>query len=206
MITSTILDKPAAAESDKYLLDNIRAIKTSVGDGLNDDEFTRLLQKTVLPTEAGFIFLSYSDRCLALSVPRQDPADWYLQNGWITAEKEKIARMIAEKYKLSLSEPPDARHACVETPQPHHHLELCNKWETIVVAHPQFLKIRLFTLADAARYGRSAQRPLALGPELLNDLASLYGSEVHLENPSLRGNAIDREINLRSFPVKTSAS
>lgn len=44
-----------------HLLNNIRFMRMSVGDGLNDHELTRLLRETVLPTEAGFAFLSLSE-------------------------------------------------------------------------------------------------------------------------------------------------
>jgi hypothetical protein len=162
------------ARPDTHLLDRITAIQESVGDGLNDDELTRLLERTALPDEAGFAFLSFSDRFATLSVPPQDLANWYPERGWIVAEKESIARAIAAKYELVLCEPPDAPHACFDAPNPHHHLELGNRRETIVVIHPQYLKVRLFGAIDATRYAQAGQRPLSLGPDLLQDLSTLY--------------------------------
>jgi hypothetical protein len=161
-----------------HLLDAIRTIRESVGDGLNDDEFTRLLQQTALSTEAGFRFLSYSDKFVMLNVPPQDLTNWYPAKGWITAEKERVAREIAEKYELSLNEPPDLNFNYVfprpDSPKLHHHLELSNSRETIIVAHPQYLKICLFGSLSPGLRVRTIKRPLLLGPELLTDLLSLY--------------------------------
>src|SRR5512137_343436 len=95
------------AKPNRPLLDTIKAIRASVGDGLNDDELTRLLRQATLLTEAGFGFLSISAGVVTLSVPHQDLASWHPEKGWIVPEKERIARAIAEKHGLSLSEPPD---------------------------------------------------------------------------------------------------
>jgi len=159
-------------------LDRIKNARASLGDGLNDDEFTRLLRVTASPTEAGFTFLSFSGGFVMLTVPRQDLARWYPDEGWIVAEKERIARGIAEKHGLSLCEPPDlssnARLSSPDGPTVHHHLELTNQVETVVVAHPQYLKVRLFGAAPAARYRWNGQAPLRLGRALLADLSALY--------------------------------
>jgi hypothetical protein len=47
------------SKRSKHLLDCIRAIRVEVGDGINEAEFTRFLQKKALPTELGFAFLSF---------------------------------------------------------------------------------------------------------------------------------------------------
>jgi hypothetical protein len=168
------LNPPAIPTPATRLLDAIKDIKLSVGDGLSDDELTRLLQQSALPAEAGFGFLSFTDRVVTLSVPPQGPADWYPEKGWVMAVKEKAARSIGEKYGLMLCEPPDALFTCYDTTVSHHHLELGNQRETIITIHPRYLKIRLFVGADAARSTRLAQKPLSLGPELLQDLSVLY--------------------------------
>jgi hypothetical protein len=166
------------SKTDANLLNRIRAVRSSVGDGLNDDEFTRLLRETALPTEAGFAFLSFSDSFVTLKVPLQDLSDWYPERGWITATKEQTARAIARKYGLSLWEPPDQSTSFLfppaDVPVFHHHLELNNEVETVVAAHPQYLKIRLFGSAPKANCLWSGQVPLQLGPELLHDLSALY--------------------------------
>lgn len=163
------------SESGKqqHLLDAIKAIRSEVGDGLNDDEFTQLLLRMELPSEAGFAFLCYCDRFVTLSVPHQDPANWYPERGWILPGKEKIARSIAEKHGLSLCEPPDMLYPWFRAPNPHHHLQLSNQKEIVIIIHPQYLKIRLFVATSATRSVRSTQKPFFC-QDLLQDLAGLY--------------------------------
>jgi hypothetical protein len=162
-----------------HLLDTIQAIRASVGDGLNDDELTRLLQRlTTLPTEAGFSFLSFSDDFMTLSVPPQDLASWYPDKGWIAPEKEGLARAIAKKFELSLYEPVDVAAtgwlAQAESTAIHHHLEFCNHWQTVIVAHPRYLKVRQFGESPSHRYVWEVHCPLQFGPDLLQDLSALY--------------------------------
>lgn len=166
------------AMPETHLLATIKAIQANVGDGLNDQELTLLLQNSHLPTEAGFGFLGYCDRFVMLSVPAQDPADWYRDKGWVTKEKERIARTIAQKHGLTLYEPPDAEFIYVSSgsnaPQPHHHLEMSHNGETAIVVHPRYLKIRLYRITGTTMHVRHPQAPLALGPDLLQDLSALY--------------------------------
>ena len=56
----------------------------------------------------------------------------------------------------------------------HHHLELSDRWQTIVVAHPNYLQVRLFGTRADSRYMGDAKEPLPLGPDLLRDLSALY--------------------------------
>jgi hypothetical protein len=164
-----------------HLLDTIRALRAGVGDGLNDDELTRLLRPILLPNEAGFGFLSFSGGFVTPTVPQQEQADWYQENGWVAATKERIVRAIAEKHQLSLSEPPDEAPSSllppVQPPGLHHHLEFSNRWETVVLAHPCYLKVRLFGARSAFLYTRLSQNPLPLRPDLLPDLSALYRGE-----------------------------
>jgi hypothetical protein len=168
---------PCKTCKNTHLLATIQAIRASVGDGLNDDELTRLLRQSVL-TQAGFGFLSFSNGCVTLTVPEQELADWYPENGWIKPEKERLARAIADKYQLLLCEPPDITTSShfppTEAPRTHHHLEMSNRVATIVVAHPHYLKIRLYGSLPAARYVPNGPRPLPLAEDLLQDLAALY--------------------------------
>lgn len=166
------------SERSTHLLDAIRATRESVGDGLNDDELTRLLRQTALPTEAGFSFLSFCSGIVTLSVPHQDLANWHPEKGWIVAEKERLAGAIAEKYGLSLSEPPDESSSFLfprsEAENIHHHMELRNRWDAIIVAHPNYLKVRMFGASPESRYVWDARTPVLLGPDLLQDLSALY--------------------------------
>ncbi len=160
------------------LLDTIKAIRASVGDGLNDDELTRLLRQATLLSEVGFGFLSISNGVVALSVPHQDLASWHSEHTWMPPEKEKIAQAIADKHHLSLSEPPSTASSFLypsgEPVNPHHHLVFSNRWEPIVIAHPHYLKVRLFGAAPDARYDPNVRTPLPLSPDLLQDLSALY--------------------------------
>jgi hypothetical protein len=173
-----MIENSTNSSAGPRLLETIRAVRARVGDGLNDDELTRLLWRDALPSEAGFTFLSFSGGCVTLTVPQQDPADWYPAAGWIVPAKEQAARALAAKYGLSLCEPPDeaARLQCPDAdPEPvHHHLEFTNRWEAVIIAHPCYLKVRLYGAASADRYVAGASGPLPLGPELLPDLAALY--------------------------------
>ena len=87
------------AKKNNHLLETILAIRSSIGDGLSDDELTRLLRTTLL-SEAGFSFLSFSRGLVTLTVPEQDQTSWYPEQGWLAPAKEKVARAIAEKYSL----------------------------------------------------------------------------------------------------------
>ncbi len=168
-----------SCKSSEHLLDAIRTARESVGEALNDDELTRLLLlDTELPTEAGFTFLSFSGGVVTLSVPQQDLAKWYPEKGWVAPEKEKVARAIAEKYQLALGEPPDLvssfRFPNSEQAIVHHHLELATRRETVVIAHPRYLKVRIYRDAADGVFGMDARNPFVLGPELLQDLSALY--------------------------------
>lgn len=160
------------------LLDRIIAARASTGDGLNDTEFTMFLQQRVLPSEAGFSFVCFSEGVVTLSVPPQDLKTWYPATGWIRSEKEQIGKSIAKKYSISLCEPPDHTPQYVlpsDSTGIHHHLEMTMDGDTIVVAHPQYLKVRLFRSGGRARYAW-AQHAVSLRPELLRDLSALYES------------------------------
>jgi|GEM_PF-5991584 hypothetical protein len=160
--------------ANSRLLDTIRAIRVSVGDELSDDEFTRLLQQMELPVESGFVFLSYCDRFVMLSVPRQELANWYQENGRIVPAREQIVRRIGEKYGLSLCQPPDMLNPWPGFPNPHHHLQLSNQQEAIIIVHPQYVKIRAFVRASPTHSAHVAQKPLHTDPDLLQDLSALY--------------------------------
>jgi len=165
------------AKLGSHLLESIRATRESVGEGLNDDEFTRLVRCPSPPTEAGFTLISFCDGVATFSVPEQDFATWYPKEGWITPEKDSVGRMIAEKYGLTLGEPPDEPPSCrfpsAEPVITHHHLEFIAHRTTLIVAHPKYLKVRLFGAAAERGYLRISKVP-QLGPELLEDLSALY--------------------------------
>jgi len=143
------------AKKNNHLLDTILAIRSSIGDVLSDDELTRLLRTTLL-SEAGFSFLSFCRGLVTLTVPEQDLTSWYPEQGWMAPAKEKVARAIAEKYELSIYEPLDKATNVwhpVEPPEvAHHHIEMSDRCQTVIVAHPRYLKVRVLGRNERYRY------------------------------------------------------
>jgi hypothetical protein len=149
------------------ILETITSLRMAVGDGLNDEELTRLFLQEVFPSEDGFTFVSLCKGWVSFRVPPQNLTRWYPETGWICPAKEAIARSIAQDYGLSLFEPPDEKFSFSPTDNDaHHHLEMSDESETVVIAHPRYLKIRLFD--------SKTQRPLPLPKDLLERLAALY--------------------------------
>jgi len=155
------------------LLEHIRTMRAEVGDELSDNEFTRLMWESKPPKQGGFTFLSFCDRFVMCGVPKQQAESWYDEKGWIKKEKMEAGKKIAEKYEFTISQPPDSKNSTVDNPHPHHHLQLSSPQETMVIIHPRFVKIRLYTIAS---HTTKAERPLKKC-ELLQDLAKFYGSE-----------------------------
>jgi hypothetical protein len=153
---------------DGDLLETVKVMRANAGDGLDDEEFTFFMFKSHLPAEAGFRFLCFHDGCVTFSVPPQDDASWRPPDRWISPDKERIAARVAEKFGLMLSEPPDVglRLVLPNGRDIRHHLQLSNRKETIVIAHPTFLKIRLYASDTGLVF------PQACG--LLKDLSALY--------------------------------
>ena len=173
------IQEPGQAQT-KHLLDSIRTTWASVGNALNDVELTSFFREAKLPGEAGFAFLSFSCGHVTLTVPRQNPDDWYATKGWITPGKERIAKEVAQKYGYQLYEPFDdslVLYPEAATSVIHHHLALSDQRQTVIVAHPLFLKICLVGKSPCHTYERKGQFPLPLGPDLLKDLSTLYEGE-----------------------------
>lgn len=182
---------PGADGHSRRLLDAIVEIHAHVGDGLTDQDLTCLLLASDLPTEAGSSFLSFSNHCATFKVPPQDPADWYPPGGWIAPEKKRLAGAVAAKYQLALDEPPDRDldvFPRLDAPPVRHHFELTRLGESVIVAHPRYLRIRLFaTLPGARCLGSTPRLPLHLGPALLQDLSSLYRGRGARATPPVLG-------------------
>ena len=138
----------------------IRAMRNDVGQGLKEDALTDLILLEGGGLSAhGFRFLRLSGGFVVFATQPQDRSKWYRQKGWPCAEKEAVARAIARKYALEISEPPDVSGPSGE---PHHHLEFHRHENTIIEAHPKYLKILLPDL------------PVIAEDTLLEDLAALY--------------------------------
>lgn len=162
------------------ILDTVRTLRLTTRSELSDVELTHLLRSRGTLSEEGFAFACFSEGCVTLNVPPQDPNTWCAASGRIAPDKETVARKLAEHCGLSLSEPPDAvaTWGCIGAAATahHHHLVLFNRWDTVVVAHPCYVKIRLFGRAAGARCGPAGQAPLELPADLLHEIAALYRS------------------------------
>ncbi len=86
---------------------------------------------------------------------------------------------IPEKYELSIYEPLDKAtnvwHPVKPPEVAHHHVEMSDRLQTVIVAHPQYLKVRVLGRSERYRYDWEALGPVHLGPEILQDLSALYG-------------------------------
>lgn len=172
---STGTVSPSATRAN--LIGAIRAARSDVGDALTEVEFTHLLRADGLPAEAGFSFLCLCDGYVTFRVPRHDVATWYAEGGWLAVPKEETARALAAKYGLQMYEPPDdtahSRHA-PGLREIHHHIVFGNTTEDLIIAHPRYLKIRVFCTDSATRHLSDAKLALLLGRDLLQDLSALY--------------------------------
>ena len=56
----------------------------------------------------------------------------------------------------------------------HHHKEISDRWQTVIVAHPHYLKVRVLGRNGLYQYDWEPLCPVALGPEILQDLSALY--------------------------------
>lgn len=168
--TVPVDERPEAA---RHALERLIELRTSVGDGLNDYEFTQLVAPEFFLDEEGFSMVCFSDGWVTLRTPPQDLSAWYSESGWLSDAKEAIAVRVAAKYDLSVCEPPDRLGYMAPPRGTHHHLELVNNREAVVVAHPLFLKIRLMSTAAG---GTIWSHKHALPPlvELFQEIVELY--------------------------------
>jgi len=142
--SENVVDPRFSPEQQLGLLETLRYLRASLGDGLNDAEFNCFLQAQNLRPEEGFKFLCFWDGCVTLLVPPQVENSWYPKAGWIASAKEKTAIEFAKRCGLILSEPPDVPLTCDLALNAHHHLRFSNRNEIVVIAHPKFLKVRLY--------------------------------------------------------------
>lgn len=141
----------------------IRAMINNVRSHLKEDALSDLIHlEGGELMEHGFRFLRLSDGFAVFATPPQDRSRWYRQGGWPCPEKEAAAASIARKYGLEISEPPDA--SALSGAETHHHCEFHRARQTLIVAHPRYLKILV------------PERPVIAEETLLADLAALYQS------------------------------
>jgi hypothetical protein len=143
------------------LLEAIRQFWQLVGSEVSDLELTDLIHERGELVDHGFKFLRLSNDFALFSVPEQDPNKCRGETTWLSPEKEKTARTIAGKYHLEIYEPPDDA-GLFRIHRNRHHFDFTCPLGPVVIAHPQYLKVRL------------SRKPLYLEQDLLSELASLY--------------------------------
>lgn len=148
-------------------------LKTLVGDGLDDSELTELLKSKLSPVD-GFRILCFSHGKLTLGVPAQGGTGWFGSTGTIAPAKEAVARTIADQHRLTLCEPPDKLVYGSPRPGAHRHLEFANRWRTVAVAHPLYIKLRVCGGGEHENVPVESEAAIAQCATLFRDLAALY--------------------------------
>lgn len=173
--TGSAPEKGCAPDTRVDLVTELMRYRASIGDGLNDDELTEFLKSRLpAPDENGFCVQCYSNGNVTFSVPPQDAALWYGEHCTISTGKEKLAKEIAEKHQLTLCEPPDKLHYGSPGPGDHRHLEFANRWRTVAVAHPHYVKLRVCGGGEHEDVVPGSAAAIAQCARLLRDLAPLY--------------------------------
>ena len=149
-------------------------LRCSIGDGLNDFEFTEFIKSRLPSSSDGFGILSFSEGCLTLSVPFQSCANWYGEECKIAGPKDVAAREIADRHQLTLCEPPDKLVYGSLGPGAHRHLEFANRWNTVAVAHPLYVKLRVCSGGEHHDLPVESEAAIAQCTGLVRDLVTLY--------------------------------
>jgi hypothetical protein len=177
MIATNTTQPPADVASDIQvdLLTELMHLKAGVGDGLNEVELTEFLKSRLpAPDENGFRFLCLSGGCVTFGVPPQNRATWYGESCTLAAEKEALAHKIAEAHHLTLCEPPDRLVYGSPGPGDHRHLEFANRWRSVAVTHPFYVKLRVCGGGEHETVTPGSEAAIAQCAALLRDLAALY--------------------------------
>jgi len=174
MSPETIREVPSALTPAADLASAAMRLRCCIGDGLNDFEFSEFIKSRLAPSADGFSILSFSEGCFTLSVPRQDTRQWYGEKCAIARPKEDQARAIADRHQLTLCEPPDKLVYGSPGPNAHRHLEFANRWNTVAVAHPLYLKLRVCSGGEHHDAPVDSEAAIAQCARLLGDLTVLY--------------------------------
>jgi hypothetical protein len=164
----------AAMHQSSSLVTQVMHLRACVGDGLNDFEFTAFAKSKLSADRNGFQMLSLIEGNLTLIVPQQDVRKWYGEKCAIARTQEERARQIAERHQLTLCEPPDKLVYGSPGPGVHRHLEFANRWRTVAVAHPLYLKLRICGGGDHEDLPAESDAAIAQCERLMADLATLY--------------------------------
>ena len=191
MTPATTFETQIRPKPCMHLLQAVRSALDAIGDGLNDLELTQFLAHAGLPSEAGFTFLSFANAFVTLTVPPQNEADWYHpERSWLLPGKERIGAAMAQHYGFSMNQPPDKTTSPLppspDCPSIRRHLEFADRWQTAIVAHPCYLRVRLYGAICKTRWWE-AREPLSYAPALLQDLSALYRPwPTHLDSNNQR--------------------
>ena len=164
----------AAMHEGSSLVTQVMRLRACVGDGLNDFEFTALAKSKLSADKNGFQMLSLIEGNLTLNVPQQDVVKWYGDKCAIALTQEERARQIAERHQLTMCEPPDKLVYGSPGPGVHRHLEFANRWRTVAVAHPLYLKLRICGGGDHEDVPAESAAAIAQCERLMADLTTLY--------------------------------
>jgi hypothetical protein len=174
MPAETMRELSAETHNAADLVSAAMHLRCCIGDGLNDFEFTEFIKSRLPPTPDGFNILCFSEGCLTLSVPPQNPARWYGDKCAIARPKEDAARTIADRHQLTLCEPPDKLVYGSPGPNAHRHLEFANRWNTVAVAHPLYIKLRVCSGGEHHDAPVESETAIAQCAGLLRELIELY--------------------------------
>jgi hypothetical protein len=163
-----------ASKGGNSLVGQVMRLRACIGDGLNDFEFTAFAKAKLTADKDGFQVLTFMEGGLTFIVPRQDLAKWYGEKCAIARTQEERAREIAERHQLTLCEPPDKLVYGSPGPGVHRHLEFANRWRTVAVAHPFYLKLQVCRGGDHDDVPAESEAAIGQCERLMADLAKLY--------------------------------
>jgi hypothetical protein len=163
------------------LLDQIRSFRHEIGDGLNDDEITRLIRRASLDEDSEFEFLSYSSGFVTLCSREKCIGRRISNEMWVSPKRMECAVNIAAKYGLEVYEPLNVDNTFTvfggsQTRQ--RHFEFAFRQETIAIAHSVYIKVLLYMPKSLMLRHKTELNQVFSSSALLADLAQLYTESV----------------------------
>jgi hypothetical protein len=171
-------ETPVAAVTiqEPRLLDQIRMLRQEIGDGLTDDDLTRLIRQTRLVKDTGFEFLSYASGFVTLC-PQSPSSKHQPADTWVSAERARLAATIAAEFGLEVYEPLNRNNTYSfdnAMASMGRHFEFTVRQEPIAIAHAAYLKILLDMPRSVILRHRSELDRVFTSSILLDELARLY--------------------------------
>ena len=164
----------SASNDGSSLVRQVMRLRACIGDGLNDFEFTEFAKTKLAADKSGFQVLAFIDGSLTFVVPPQDLTKWYGEKCAVAPKQEVRAREIAQRHQLTLCEPPDKLVYGAPGPGVHRHFDFANRWRTVAVAHPLYLKLRVCGGGDHEDVPAESEAAITQCERLMTDLATLY--------------------------------